>query len=396
MNYKKILLMLILCLTYFNVNTVWADDIEKDLAKAEKVYNFNKNDVEVKNGDLLKYLKDKKIINLCTLDNETCKYQANKDKATKKSKSKGCYAVCAAKIDIKELYNASCKKTSSAYGEICFEMSKSGRWGSTRNYWENKKTEYLNSPDFNTTLVRVMYNNGIKISDSLWIDANMNGSQECSSNYIAGQGSQQVGKDYCTALSVSDLEYMTDFQVAFLKKGIVGVAYSNILEPNGLCNNAKGTLDEMCKYGKSKEAQDAKEVDSTEAQITDDLTKEIFKGNAKYQKYYLPSLISGKENKLTCEEILGNEIIDIIQSIVNIVKVAVPILLIGLGVLDFGKAAISFDEAAMKKAQGKFIKRLIIGISFFLIPVVIDEVLLKIAHSVWGDVIGTGICGIKF
>ena len=97
----------------------------------------------------------------------------------------------------------------------------------------------------------------------------------------------------------------------------------------------------------------------------------------------------------TCEGILGDKIIDIIQSLVNIVRVAIPIVLIVYGIIDFGKAAFSFDESEMKKAQGKFIKRLIIGITFFLIPVVIG-ILLKVGHMVWGDVIGTSICGIEF
>ena len=46
----------------------------------------------------------------------------------------------------------------------------------------------------------------------------------------------------------------------------------------------------------------------------------------------------------------------------------------------------------MKKAQSKFIKRIIIAAMIFLIPVLLGFI-LKVANSVWGN-IGTDICGI--
>ena len=102
-----------------------------------------------------------------------------------------------------------------------------------------------------------------------------------------------------------------------------------------------------------------------------------------------------EEEPKTCEAIFGKELLDMIQSAVNIVKVGIPIMLIVFGVIDFGKAILSSDESEMKNAQGRFIKRLIIGISFFLIPTLID-IVLTIGHDAWGDIIGTDICGIIF
>lgn len=96
----------------------------------------------------------------------------------------------------------------------------------------------------------------------------------------------------------------------------------------------------------------------------------------------------------TCEDILGEDLISVIQDLVNIVKIGVPIILIVLGTLDFGKAILSSDENEMKKAQGAFIKRLIIAVAIFLIPTILG-VVLDIANKVWGN-IDTTLCGIEF
>lgn len=96
----------------------------------------------------------------------------------------------------------------------------------------------------------------------------------------------------------------------------------------------------------------------------------------------------------TCEDVLGEELISIIQDLVNIVKIGVPIILVVLGTVDFGKAILSSDENEMKKAQGAFIKRLIIAVAIFLIPAILG-VILEIANQIWGN-IDTNLCGIEF
>ena len=52
-----------------------------------------------------------------------------------------------------------------------------------------------------------------------------------------------------------------------------------------------------------------------------------------------------------------------------------PVLVIILGILDFVKALAAQDDDAMKKAQGKFVKRLIAAVVLFLLPLIIDYVL---------------------
>ena len=106
------------------------------------------------------------------------------------------------------------------------------------------------------------------------------------------------------------------------------------------------------------------------------------------------NLISDTTNNMTCEEILGDELIKRIQEIVNIIRIMVPILLIVFGILDFGKAIFVNDDNEMKKAQTKFIKRLIFSIGFFLIPSLL-QIILNIASQVW-DTVDNSLCGIKF
>lgn len=95
-----------------------------------------------------------------------------------------------------------------------------------------------------------------------------------------------------------------------------------------------------------------------------------------------------------CSDLLGEDITKILGVCWTFVKIGVPILLIVLGTIDFGQAVISGNEDGMKKAQGKFIKRVIIAVVIFLIPVILSF-LLSIANGIWGN-IGSDICGILF
>lgn len=89
-----------------------------------------------------------------------------------------------------------------------------------------------------------------------------------------------------------------------------------------------------------------------------------------------------------CEELLSKEIVDFLKEIFNIFKIIVPIIIVGFGVLDFSKAVFSGDDAQMKKAQGKFVKRLIYGIIFFFIPMIV-MLIIELLNQGWGT------CGIN-
>ena len=96
----------------------------------------------------------------------------------------------------------------------------------------------------------------------------------------------------------------------------------------------------------------------------------------------------------SCEDLFGddNKLINQIKTIKNIIIIAIPILLIGLGVSDFAKAVFASSEDDIRKAQAKFIKRVIIAVAIFLIPSVL-RLVLTIANGIWGN-IDTTFCGI--
>lgn len=88
----------------------------------------------------------------------------------------------------------------------------------------------------------------------------------------------------------------------------------------------------------------------------------------------------------------GKSLGDILSMVINIIKILVPIVLLVLGSIDFVQAIFAQDESAIKKAQSKFIKRLIIAVVIFLIPSIL-KVILGIANSVWSW-ISPDFCGI--
>lgn len=71
-----------------------------------------------------------------------------------------------------------------------------------------------------------------------------------------------------------------------------------------------------------------------------------------------------------------------IDTILGYVRIIVPIIIILLGTIDLAKAVIASKEDEMKKAQNTFIKRLIIGIAVFFVPVFVD-IIMDLADIVW-------------
>lgn len=93
-----------------------------------------------------------------------------------------------------------------------------------------------------------------------------------------------------------------------------------------------------------------------------------------------------------CKSLLGQDLIDKINSYLNIIKIAVPIILIAFGIIEFTKAVFAGDEESMKKAQKSFIKRLVIAVLIFLTPTLIN-LLLGLANKVWLT-ISPNACGL--
>lgn len=96
------------------------------------------------------------------------------------------------------------------------------------------------------------------------------------------------------------------------------------------------------------------------------------------------------QGEVTCadyESIFGSKddpdsVRGIANTVLEYVRVLVPILVILLGVIDLSKAVIAGKEDNMKKAQKDFIKRIIIGLAIFFVPLLVD-VIMNLADYAW-------------
>lgn len=91
---------------------------------------------------------------------------------------------------------------------------------------------------------------------------------------------------------------------------------------------------------------------------------------------------------LDCDGIFKGRFGQFLMEVWKLFKFAVPILIIGFAVIDFIKAMSSHDDGEVKKAANKLVKRLVIGVLFFVLPTLI-EFILGLAD------IEFGVCGIK-
>lgn len=105
-------------------------------------------------------------------------------------------------------------------------------------------------------------------------------------------------------------------------------------------------------------------------------------------------LKSNSLGEITCDDIVGSgegSLQELLKNGLLIARILVPIAVIALSAADIS-TAIFGEEDKMKKAQAKFIKRLIIAIAFFLTPSLL-KLILTLANSIW-PTISSDFCGI--
>ncbi len=88
------------------------------------------------------------------------------------------------------------------------------------------------------------------------------------------------------------------------------------------------------------------------------------------------------DTNLTCEDVISDGLRDVINQILTYMSIAIVVLLIVLGTIDFTKAVAASDQDAIKKAQGTFVKRIIIAVIFFFLPILVNLV-LGFINSTW-------------
>ena len=74
---------------------------------------------------------------------------------------------------------------------------------------------------------------------------------------------------------------------------------------------------------------------------------------------------------------------------INVLQIAVPVILIIMGSIDFLKAVSSSKDDDIKKAQGMFIKRLVMGALVFFVFVIVKLLISAIggdSDGIWGCV----------
>ena len=111
--------------------------------------------------------------------------------------------------------------------------------------------------------------------------------------------------------------------------------------------------------------------------------------NAKYK-------INGIETSdevMDCDELFDDSIMQLIKDVLQYPRIIVPGIVLVLGMVDLGRAVAANSEDEMKKAQKTFIKRVIISVCVFLVPVFID-IIMWLANIAWKG-LGYATCNFK-
>ncbi len=87
-------------------------------------------------------------------------------------------------------------------------------------------------------------------------------------------------------------------------------------------------------------------------------------------------------NKLSCGQLIDSSVIKLLDDFLKYPRYIVPAIIIVLGSIDFFKAVVAGKEDEMKKAQRTFVKRVIIGVAVFLVPLLI-KVIIWFANVAW-------------
>lgn len=106
--------------------------------------------------------------------------------------------------------------------------------------------------------------------------------------------------------------------------------------------------------------------------------------------FFTFSPIYAKTKVVACGNIkeVPYKILQLSNTGINIIQIIVPIILVVMGAIDFLKAISSQKEDEIKKAQGTFIKRLIMGALVYFVIVIVKFLISIIGNddSIWGCV----------
>lgn len=84
-----------------------------------------------------------------------------------------------------------------------------------------------------------------------------------------------------------------------------------------------------------------------------------------------------------------NEFGEFVQDIFTLIKFAAPVMVIAFSTIDYVKAISAQNADELKKANGRFVKRLVAGVAVFLLPFILDFI-----FDIFG-LYGLDTCGIR-
>lgn len=93
------------------------------------------------------------------------------------------------------------------------------------------------------------------------------------------------------------------------------------------------------------------------------------------------------DNPEKVESYVDSTMMAALKDIYDIFKIAIPVLIFVLSTVDF-IIAIAGKEEQMKKASNKLIKRLIFGVLFFVIPLILDMIFALTKIGSTGNIAG--------
>lgn len=96
--------------------------------------------------------------------------------------------------------------------------------------------------------------------------------------------------------------------------------------------------------------------------------------------------VAAETQYVNCGKIkhIPSKILQLSNTVISILQIAVPVILIIMGSVDFVKAISSQNDEEIKKAQGMFIKRLIMGALVFFIIVIVKLLISVIGGNTDG------------
>lgn len=169
----------------------------------------------------------------------------------------------------------------------------------------------------------------------------------------------------------------------------ISAFYNDNIAMKNFCNTQYADLKKNCTYQKKKMDTDKMRlkfdpdvefciVENYDYTQCDDecCLCEIY--NKKQECYanqgYFGNHVISKSSGTDCTGVLGS-LGDVLSEIYNILKLAVPVIIVAMGFKDFIQGMSSGKDDALKKAGTNFIKRLVVGAVFVMLPILIKMIL---------------------